>query len=199
MKKKTFIIMILILSLFACTPTNNNNNNNNPNHGCDIEEECGEKADMSGYESFDENEEYIFVKSNVKEMKNKMDNKDSFVAYFGFNRCPWCRDAMPLLNKAAKEAGLDQIFYINTREKEEWKSNLDIDDYDLFVEIADDYLEFDENNIKHLYVPMFFFIKDGKISTVINAPDYDAKEINIPDDLAEQLYQDFTSALKGIK
>ena len=194
MKRFTvFLVFLLLLGMTGCTKKEE------PVNGCDIQDECNDKADMSAYEYYDNSEDYVYVTAYVKDMAEMMDEGKSFVIYFGFSRCPWCRDAMPILNEAAKEAGFDTVYYVNTREKEEWKSNLDIDDYDLFVELAGDYLKLDDNNIKHLYTPMVLFIKDGKIVETVSAPDYDAHEEAISDELREELKNTYLEAFAKVK
>lgn len=197
MKKLLLLLLTILLSisLFACQKENEDEGNK----GCDIQEECNEEADMSEYELYVDSEDYVYVKANAKDMVRKMDNKDTFVIYFGFAKCPWCRDLMPILNEASKRMLQKEVLYVNTRENPEWKSNLDIDDYDLFVEKADEYLDYDENNIKHLYTPMVFFIKNGEIKSVITAPDYDAHEEKIPDNLKEELLNNIIEAYKTIQ
>ena len=44
------------------------------------------------------------------------------VIYFGFPKCPWCRNAVPVLIDAAKEVGLDKIYYFNALEIRDIKS-----------------------------------------------------------------------------
>lgn len=197
MKKILFIFLILLLSLslFACEKEKDEEE-----RGCDINENCNdEKADMSEYETYIDSNEYVYVKSNVKEMYEKVNNKETFVIYFGFARCPWCRDIMPILDEASKKSNNEIVYYVNTREKEEWKSNLDIDDYDLFVEMAFDYLRYDDNNIKHLYTPMVFFIKNGEIVKTVSAPDYDAHDEKIPDNIREELLNTLLDGFNSLK
>lgn len=33
--------------------------------------------------------------------------------YFGFPQCPWCRNAVPVMNEAAEAVNLDEIYYVN--------------------------------------------------------------------------------------
>ena len=195
MKKIILLIMMFFMMLVGCQKKEENKH-----QGCDINEECNnEDADMSEYELFDENEDYVYVKSNVKEMYDKMNNHDTCIYYYGFARCPWCRDLMPILNEAAKKTNIDHIYYVDTRENSEWKSNIDIDDYDLFVEKAGEYLELDENNIKHLYTPFVILIKEGNIISTISAPDYDAHEEKISDELKEELLNNLIEEINKLK
>ncbi len=120
------------------------------------------KSDMSGYEGFSD-ENHVFYDMTVKDMLSKMNDKETFIVYFGFSECPYCIQAMPILNSVAKEN--DQtVGYINTRKDSSWESNTDIDDYDDVVEVFGEYLEYDDEGKKHLYTPHVFFIKDGGVA-----------------------------------
>jgi predicted bacteriocin transport accessory protein len=158
-----------------------------------------ERADMSAYATYDAGEEYLFAKSNIRDMYNRMNRNETFAIFFGFAKCPWCRDFMPVINEASRKSGWGTIYYANTRENETWKSNLDMDDYDLLVEMAFDYLPYDEEGIKHLDAPTAYFVKNGKIQTAVFAPNYEAHKITIPDDIREQLMEDLLKAFQSIQ
>lgn len=143
MLKKILIVLLLILT------------------GCSSTTPSLTKADMSGYEDFTDTE-HVFYDMTVKEMIDKIDNKDTFVVYFGFSECPYCNVAVPLLNDVAKDYD-SIVYYIDTRSNEEWESNMDIDDYDLVVEYLGEYLDYDDDGKKHLYTPHVFFFKDGEV------------------------------------
>ena len=119
------------------------------------------KSDMSGYEGFTD-ENHVFYDMTVKDMLSKMNDKDTFIVYFGFSDCPYCIQAMPILNTVAKENN-QSVGYINTRKDSSWESNTDIDDYDDVVDVFGEYLEYDDEGKKHLYTPHVFFIKDGSV------------------------------------
>lgn len=121
------------------------------------------KADMSGYEGLEGyDKDTVFVEMDVKDIKKEIDDKNTFVFVASFAKCPYCNKLVPYLNDVALEEGV-KVGYIDTRKNPEWKSNLDIDDYDLFVEMFGDYIKLDENEKKHLYVPQTFFIKNGEV------------------------------------
>lgn len=119
------------------------------------------RADMSGYETLTDSN-HVFYETDVKSIAEMMDEKKTFVVYFGFDTCPWCLEAVPILDEVAKEND-EKVWYVNTRKDPEWKSNLDIDDYDLLTEKLGDYLPYDDDGVRHLYTPHVFFIKDGSV------------------------------------
>ena len=58
------------------------------------------------------------------EVVEMINNKETFVVYFGFPNCPWCRSVLPNLLEAAKDLKLDKIYYVNVldiRDKIEYK------------------------------------------------------------------------------
>lgn len=139
--KKLLTIFFSVILLTGCTSTH--------------------KSDMSGYDDFTD-KDHVFYDMRVKEMIQKMDDKETFTVYFGFSECPYCNEAMPVLNEVAKERN-QEVGYINTRKDPSWESNMDIDDYDQVVEVLGEYLTYDDEGKKHLYTPHVFFIKDGTV------------------------------------
>lgn len=129
--------------------------------GCASPQSNYARADMTGYESLKDTD-HVFYDISVNDMVEGMDAHKTFVVYFGFAQCPWCQEAVPVLNAVAKENQM-QIGYINTRKDPSWSSNMDIDDYDHVTERLGDYLEYDDDGIKHLYTPHVFFIREGKV------------------------------------
>lgn len=158
----------------------------------------GTKADMSDYATYDAAADYVYVTSSVQDMYDRLHRNETFAVFFGFSKCPWCRDFMPVLNEAAKRTGHSKVYYVNTRGNPNWKSNLDIDNYDLLVQMAFDYLPYDEAGIKHLDAPTAYFVKGGKVQDAVFAPEYDAINETIPADVREALLQRLMQALKAL-
>ena len=163
---------------------------------------CGSsapKADMSGYEGF-EDTDHVFVETNMKEVDDWMNGSKTFVVYFGFANCPWCIDALPILNNVAKE-NKETVYYVDTRKDPSWESNIDIDDYDLFIKNFEIFVTIDDEGIPHLYTPHVFFIKDGVVvydhaSTV---DDHDATERELTEEEKEALAKDYQIGFDRMK
>lgn len=98
----------------------------------------------------------------VRDVIEAMDAGQSFAVLFGFDACPSCQIAHPILAAVAAEYG-QSYGYVDTRANPDWTSNMDIDDYDLLVARFGDFIPLDENGLKHLYVPHVFFIRDGEV------------------------------------
>ena len=120
-------------------------------------------SDMSGYPAFDGYKgETVFYDLTVKDIEQLMADGESFSFIAAFASCPWCNLCIVQLNETALAEGA-QVGYLNTRLNPNWKSNIDIDDYDVFVELFGDYLSEDADGIPHLYTPHVFFIKGGEV------------------------------------
>lgn len=98
------------------------------------------------------------------------------VIYFGFPECPWCRNAVPVLLEAAKESGLDEIYYLNNQEDRDTKVLKDGEvvtekegssNYNKLLEKLGDkasvYEGLNDDSIKRLYYPTVVFVKNGEI------------------------------------
>lgn len=99
------------------------------------------------------------------------------VIYFGFPECPWCRNAVPVLLEAAKETGIDKIYYFNAlsiRDKKhlDEDGNIIVDDegtkeykelLELLYDDLGEYEGLNDSSVKRLYFPTVVFIKNGEI------------------------------------
>ena len=98
------------------------------------------------------------------------------IIYFGFPECPWCRNAVPVLLEAAKESGLDEIYYLNNQEDRDTKVLKDGEvvtekegssNYNKLLEKLGDkasvYEGLNDDSIKRLYYPTVVFVKNGEI------------------------------------
>ncbi|MGN1344427.1 MAG: hypothetical protein ACI4U3_07590 [Traorella sp.] len=99
------------------------------------------------------------------------------VIYFGFAECPWCRNALPVLIEAAKEANVDTIYYYDIQDI---RDTLELDDdgnivtvkeksadyqkiYDAMYDALNVYDGINDPTIKRLYAPTVVFVKYGKV------------------------------------
>lgn len=147
MLKKILITFSLIL-LSACTST----------------KETASYVDMNDYEGF-EGENTVFVASDVEDFLTRYENKETFIAYFGFSSCPWCNQIIQMLHDTAKVYDTD-IYYIDTRANDE-ESNLEIPNYEDLVDAVGEYFDYDNDGLRHLYTPFVFFIEDGEVKETV--------------------------------
>ena len=57
-----------------------------------------------------------FIYSTAEEISQKMDNNESFIVYFGFKECPWCRSVLTELIKVAKDKEVETIYYVDVKD-----------------------------------------------------------------------------------
>lgn len=123
-----------------------------------------------------------FVYKTPKDIVELMKNEETFIVYFGFASCPWCRSVLPILTEVSKDLELDKIYYVNIFEI---RSKLKFDDnneiitekegtkeyyelLDLMDNVLNDYTLNDNNgnkvfmNEKRIYAPNIVSVVNGK-------------------------------------
>ena len=122
----------------------------------------GKRADMSAYETLPD-KDHVFVTASVDDVQQAMDRGETFALFLGYSHCPWCREAVPILNEVAKEYKTD-VLYVNVRPNPEQTKNTQMPDYDKLCSFLGSYFEKDEETGQPtLYVPFVFFIRDGQV------------------------------------
>lgn len=63
----------------------------------------------------------IDVKNKIKyltpkELLEKIDNDESFVVYFGFKECPWCRSIIESLISVSNDSKVENLYYVDVKE-----------------------------------------------------------------------------------
>ena len=159
--KKMIILFVAILSIFLAA--------------------CSKKT-ISDSEKF--SKEYTgvstnnyFVYKNIDEIIKILEHGTG-VVYLGFPECPWCQAYVPVLNEVADMEGLEDIAYYNILEdrKENTKK------YQKIVSILNDYLPYDDNGNKRVYVPAVISVIDGKIVGFDDETSKDTLGFDNPDD-----------------
>lgn len=131
--------------------------------------------EFSGVKIIDESEA-------VNVIKNK-----TGVIFFGFESCPWCRNALPVLINALQNNGIQEFFYDNlldTRDTYELDAKNKpkrtkegsagyyellkvlksyLDDYTLTVKSGKDKGKIIKTGEKRILVPLVVFVKAGKV------------------------------------
>ena len=121
------------------------------------------------------------VYKTTEEVLDLIDKKKSFVLYFGFDTCPWCRSVVPTLASISKELN-QKVYYIDVKDIRD-TFELDDDnkpklvkkgskDYSKLLEklepVLEDYTltDSDNNEIKvgekRIYAPSIVSVIDGK-------------------------------------
>lgn len=144
-----------------------------------------ETADMSGYDGFTETD-HVFRQITMHECLRLFDEGGSALVYFGYSNCPWCIDALPIMNEAAKASALP-IYYVDATDKEGQQEG----DLDKIKEHTAQYLSKDKSGELKFYVPVVFVIRNGEtvdahISTLNS---HDAYERDLNEEEQKELYE----------
>ena len=60
-------------------------------------------------------EDNPFIYRSEEDIIKAMDEKESFIVYFGFSDCPWCRSILNPLIDALKDNNIDKIYYVDIK------------------------------------------------------------------------------------
>lgn len=134
-------------------------------------------------------EEYKMTDKNGKNIDNaftyrsmnqiiKILENGTGIVYLGFPECPWCQQYVYYLNEVAKSKGLEKVYYRNILNDR--KNNTS--EYQKVVSLLNDYLQYDEEGNKRLYVPAVIAVKDGKIVGFDDETAWDTKGYKTPAD-----------------
>ena len=127
------------------------------------------------YVNINIDEDNPVVYKSSKEIVEILDNGTGII-YLGFSKCPWCRNAIPVLIDAAEESELDELYYLDIYDM---RNELVLEDgkiitkkegttdYLKMVELLNDFLSpydgLEDESIKRIYAPTVVFVKDGNI------------------------------------
>lgn len=115
--------------------------------------------------------------TSSEEIEKIFENEKSAIIYFGFDSCPWCRNAIPVLIDVCKENDISTIYYMSLKDIRDKKvlnedkkvvtESEGTEEYqrllELFKDDIDVYDGLNDDSIKRIYAPTVYFIKDGKI------------------------------------
>lgn len=139
-----------------------------------------------------EDKENVFVYKTSEEIIKILENGTG-VVYLGFPECPWCMEYVKHLNKTAKENNVSKIYYKNILN--ERKENTQ--EYQKIVGLLSDYLQYDEEGNKRVYVPAVIVVNNGVIVGFDDETAWDTKGFKTPTEYwKERDLDDFKTKLK---
>ena len=119
----------------------------------------------------------VFVYRSLDEI-NKILETGTGVVYLGFPECPWCKGYIPYLNEVAINEHLDKIYYFNILNDR--KNNTS--GYKKTVQLLNDYLKYDNEGNKRIYVPAVIAVNNGKIVGFDDESSFDTKGYETPEE-----------------
>lgn len=183
-KRVLFVVIILILTVFAFYYIYDNSTNHDTLMIKDKYESLnGVIVDNTDNETYQK----IYIKSNApiknitaKEAVSKI-KKEEGIIFIGYSKCPWCRNALPVLIDVAMEENKEILYLDASTLRDEYKveegklkkTKKASKYYYELLELCDQYLEdykvYDEEQNefdtkeKRIYVPLVASFKDGKV------------------------------------
>ena len=132
------------------------------NNACSLDSDC----DV-------ETVDYLIAKNQItlEDLYKKIDNKEDFVLYMYFDKCPWCKELGPVVSDYVKdnEDLLNMTYAFNVRPDGERDHDYRYtnDDgefnYPEFERLYDYIYDFLDED-KKVYVPTLVFVKNGEIA-----------------------------------
>ena len=133
-------------------------------------------------------EDNLFVYRDYEQLVKILENGTG-VVLLGFPECPWCQRYAVYLNDVAKELDYEKIYYFNILEDR--KNNTD--EYKKIVSIIEEYLQFDDEGERRVYVPSVIALNKGEIVGFDDETAWDTKGFETPD---EYWSEDAVNSLK---
>ena len=112
MKKKLLLVLLLVLSLglYGCGKQKDGEKFKE-----EYESVNGQKSGENTIRTLSIPKDNPFIYKETKDIVKAIQDKETFVVYFGFVTCPWCRSVLPYLIKTAEENNIDEIYYVDIK------------------------------------------------------------------------------------
>ena len=194
MKKKVLIVVAILVAALAFVFIHKMHSDykNSDAYKFKVEYESlnGVKNDYGKtYRTLNISKKNRMIYSTAKEIVEKTENKETFIVYFGFNKCPWCRSMVENLVDLSIENEMD-VYYVDVLEIRdtieyvdgEVKTTKEGDKYymkliELYADVLDDYtikLPEGENQSmdfkideKRIYAPNVVAVVNGEAKEMV--------------------------------
>lgn len=164
MKKKIVLIVVSILVLIAIAGVL---------YFTVFNKEKDSERFANEYGSVDK--ENVFVYRDINEIIKILEHGTG-VVYLGFPECPWCKAYVTHLNEVAIDNDVEEIYYFNILEDRKNTT----DGYKKIVSLLDEYLQYDKEGNKRVYVPAVIGVVDGEIVGFDDETSLDTKGYKTP-------------------
>lgn len=121
MKKRSILVIIalvLLLIITGCDYEKKDKTSDALKFKNEYESINGDKVGNTEYRvrNLTIPEDNPMVYADANDIITMMDNNDTFVVYFGFSSCPWCRSVLPTLLEVADELDIKKIYYVDVKD-----------------------------------------------------------------------------------
>lgn len=119
MKKlqKVFSLILIVILLSACTDkTLTAKQKEALKFKEEYESLNGKSNNNRKYRKVTISEDNPMRYKSATDIVKMIEDKKTFIVYFGFDSCPWCRSVIPTLLEVAKDLEIDTIYYVDVKE-----------------------------------------------------------------------------------
>lgn len=198
--KKLLLPFLMVTLLVGCSsnekPDDQEPTNDKADNGCGEESQCSleDPNDTDDYETL-MNANETFIVSDMESVLNLFREKKDGIVYMGFPKCPWCVEAVPVLDKVAKENNKN-ILYVRTRDDEKNLLYTDEEKQEM-ISYSEKYLEKNDEGEYHIFVPFVFVVEKGEIVSAHNSTvdGHDAHERKMTEEEGKQLKEIYSDML----
>lgn len=180
------IALILLLAITGCSYEKEEVISDSKKFKEEYEKINGNKVDKNVFRNLSIPEDNPFIYATANDIMTMMDNNETFVVYFGFADCPWCRSILPTFIDVLDDLDIDKVYYVDVKNI---RNVLDLDDdgnvitikegsegylglLKRFDEVLDDYVLVDEDEKevetgqKRIYAPNIVVVLNGKAKAI---------------------------------
>lgn len=194
--KKIILTLLVVLTLFitGCDKKEENLGDIESNLSFKEEYESINNEDTGYGKTYRElhiEDDSMIVYTDLKNLNKMIEKKETFIVYFGFKECPWCRSIVETMLKEAKKNKIDKIYYVSIKDL---RDTYEIQSDDSIKKIIDaspeyysllqklqnvleDYTLTKEDGTKllvgekRIYAPNTILVKEGKATKIVtNSP-----------------------------
>ncbi len=145
--------------------------------GCGKKEENLTDAKKFAKEYTGVTEDNVFVYSTIDEIISVLE-KGTGIIYLGSKDDIWSQAYVKYLNEVSKEVGIEKVYYLDITEEK--KNNTD--KYFKIVELIQDYLQYDDNGERIIYIPTVIGMNNGSVVGFDDETSWNKKGYNNPEE-----------------
>lgn len=215
--KKVFMVLLLVLVLIV---SGCDNKSDEIKFKEEYEELNGKNINGKEVRIVNIDEDNPFIYKEASDIVKMINNKETFIVYFGFAKCPWCRSMIETLISVSKDYDIDTIYYVDVLDI---RDTLKLDnnevitdkegskDYMKLIKLLDnvlsDYNLKDEDgnsietNEKRIYAPNVISVVKGK-ATMLEEGLSDSQDDpyqKLTSDMKEEEYDKLSKIMEEVK
>ena len=119
----------------------------------------------------------VFLYRNASEIIRILENGTG-VVYLGFPECKWCQRYVTYLDEVAKENDITRIYYFDIYDA---RAN-NTEEYQQIVSLLEEYLAYDEEGNKRVFVPAVVVVDGGEIVGFDDETSLDTHDLDDPEE-----------------